>query len=152
MLLYILIIAAGFSIAASIKEFVSNRRSMIADDVCDLLKIETEFQNIYTAEFDAQSPNYTREQFFTNAKDFHGTLKYHLSNKLHTFHSASDIRKKRAFLKSNPGADIDKTFPGFGTEVRRVSHKLTEELKTKLHNDALAKLNGTKRKRSRRRR
>ena len=151
MLLYILIIAAGFAITASLKEYFSNRRSMIADDVCDLLGVEDQFAEIYKAEFDSQSPEYTQEQYFTNAKDFHGTLKYHLSNKLHSFHSASELSKKRNFLKKNPGADIDKTFPGFATEVRRVAHKLTEELKMKLHNDALAELDGTKRKRRRRR-
>jgi len=151
MLLYIIIIAAGFAITASLKEYFSNRRSMIADDVCDLLGIEAQFRDIYTAEYDPQSPEYTHEQYFANAKDFHGTLKYHLSNKLHSFHSASELSKKRNFLKKNPGADIDKTFPGFATEVRRVAHKLTEELKTKLHNDALAQLEGTKRKRRRRR-
>ena len=151
MLLYILIIAAGFAIFASIKEFLSNRRSMIADDVCDLMKVESQFRDIYTAEYDSQSPEYTQEQYFTNAKDFHGTLKYHLSNKLHTFHSAGELSKKRNFLKKNPEAEIDKVFPGFGTEVRRVATNLTEELKTKLHNDALAELEGTKRKRRRRR-
>jgi len=151
MLLYILIIAAGFAITASLKEYFSNRRSMIADDVCDLLGIEDKFKATYTAEFDPQSPEYTQEQYFANANDFHGTLKYHLSNKLHSFHNAGELKKKRAFLKKNPGADIDRTFPGFGTEVRRVSNKLTEELKTKLHNDALAELEGPKRKRRRRR-
>ena len=151
MLLYILIIAAGFAITASLKEYFSNRRSMIADDVCDLLGVEDQFAEIYKAEFDPQSPEYTQEQYFANANDFHGTLKYHLSNKLHSFHNAGELKKKRAFLKKNPGADIDRTFPGFGTEVRRVSNKLTEELKTKLHNDALAELEGPKRKRRRRR-
>ncbi len=151
MLLYIFLIAAGFAIFASLKEFFSNRRSMVADDVCDLLGIDAQFEEIYKAEYDPQSPEYTQEQYFTNAKDFHGTFKYHLSNKLHSFHSAGELSKKRNFLKQNPNAEIDKVFPGFGTEVRRVAHSLTEELKTKLHNDALAELEGTKRKRRRRR-
>jgi len=122
MLLYILIIAAGFTITAGLKEYFSNRRSMIADDVCDLLGIEAQFAEIYKAEYDPQSPEYSQEEYFANAKDFHGTFKYHLSNKLHTFHSAGELSKKRSFLKKNPGADIDKTFPGFATEVRRVAH------------------------------
>jgi hypothetical protein len=151
MLLYIFLIASGFVIFARLKEYFSNRRSMIADDVCDLLGIEAQFEKIYSAEFDPQSPEYSQEQYFANAKDFHGTFKYHLSNKLHSFHSAGELSKKRSFLKNNPKAEIDKIFPGFETEVRRISHKLTEELKTKLHNDALAELEGTKRKRRRRR-
>ena len=152
MLFYVFLIASGFVIFARLKEYFSNRRSMIADDVCDLLGIEAEFERIYKAEFDPQSPEYTQEQYFANAKDFHGTFKYHLSNKLHSFHNASELSKKRSFLKNNPKAEIDKIFPGFETEVKRVSYKLTEELKTKLHNDALAKLEGNKPKRSRRRR
>lgn len=151
MLFYILLIAIGVVIFTTIKEYLSNRRSKIADDVIDLLGLETQFEEIYRAEYDPQSPEYTQEEYFTNAKDFHLTLKYQLSNKLHTFHSSGELSKKRSFLKKNPKAEIDKVFPGFGTEVRRIAHKLTEELKTKLHNDAMAKLEGPKRKRRRRR-
>lgn len=151
MLLYLIIIAAGVGLFTFVREYLSNRRSIIADDVIDLLHLERQFEDFYKAEYDSESPEYTQEEYFTNAKDFHGTFKYHLSNKLHTFHGAGELSKKRSFLKKNPSAELDKVFPGFETEVRRVAHILIEELKTKLHNDALAKLEGRKRKRRRRR-
>jgi len=151
MLLYLIIIAAAVGIFTSLKEYLSNRRSIIADDVFDLLRLDDDFEEIYKSEYNPESPEYTQEQYFANTKDFHGTFKHHLSNKLHEFHSARELSQKRSLLKNNPNAELDKVFPGFETEVRRVAHKLTEELKTKLHNDALAKLDGSKRKRRRRR-
>jgi len=151
MFLILFIIAICVMIFAYIVQYVSYRRSRVADEVCDLMGLKKYLIEVFNSEYEISEKPYSKEKYIAAAQGLDSTFKQKLSNTLHQHITRSELSRKKRQLKKNPDVDIDTLFPNFSSEIRRVAHVLSEEIDQKFRKEILTSENGNGGKRRRRR-
>jgi hypothetical protein len=150
MLLLILIGVVGFGIYTFVSSALYQKRFGIAEKVFDGTTMATAFEAVYTEAYDAESLDYTHDQYFGTAAEWASTFRFYIVKKLTEFHSGAELKQKYDPTLQSENMDMNDLFSGMGTEGRRYALELVGDLEQKFKRDSAKAQNLTAFKRRRR--